>query len=324
MIDKEFLEEFDRLSLSKTIQDSSDLFEIYKECMFSILIEFHGKPVKSIIDRDANIIFQMMFTKLLYLEKIISGVSYDDNNGKKLNEIIDPTIVAISIRNIFETTCVFHLIYTNTSDEEERMILYNLWVHAGLKYRSRFEKVATTKENIKKMEEEKKEMERLEEEIRQSKLFQSLKDKGQGKILTKLKEKDYKISIEDGKVNFLSWQQITELMGLNEELFEDIYTYFSLYTHPSNVSVFQFSDLFKKGEEGFKRMSNFNLRNAFVFLSTFIADYINYFPETLDIFEKMPLLNQVLIDFKQITMRGEEYSINDNYEVLKKVPKKYL
>jgi hypothetical protein len=323
MIDRIFLQEFDRLSLCKSIEDSSDLMDIYQECMFSLLTGFHGKPVDSIFDRDANIVFQMMFTKLLYLEEIISGVSYS-GNSKKLNELIDPTIVAISIRNIFETACIFHLIYVNTSNEEEKMILYNLWAHAGLKYRSRFGKIASTEENIAKIEDEKKEMGRLKQEMVQSELFQSLKEKGQGKILTKLKEKDYKISIEDKKVNFLSWQQITQLMGLNEELFDDIYTYFSLYTHPSNVSVFQFSDLFEKGEEGFKSMSNFNLQNAFVFLSIFISDYINYFPQTLSIYEEMPLLNQVLIDFKNITMRGEEYSINNSFKVLEKVPKKYL
>ena len=79
--------------------------------------------------------------------------------------------------------------------------------------------------------------------------------------------------------------------------------------------MFQFSGLFKKGIEGFKDMTNFNLNNVFVFLSVFIADYINYFPETKNIYEEMTLLDQVLIDFHQIIMRGEVYSINDNYKV---------
>lgn len=320
MIDEDLLKNFDRLSYCKTIEDSFELLKIYQESMFYILIEFQGKPVKTIIDRDANLLFQMMFSKTLYLEKNISGVSFDSSFGKSLNNLIDPTIVAISIRNIFETACVFHLIYSNTSNDDEKTILYSLWKHAGLKYRSRFKDVATTKENIAKMKGEKKEMERLENEIISTKLFNSLDEKNQGKILTKLKEKDYKITITDGKVKFLSWQDVTELMSLEKDLFDKLYTYFSLYTHPSNVSVFQFSEFFTKGEESFKKVTNFNLRNAFVFLSLFISDYIKYFPETLTLFEKLPLLNQIIIDFKQFIMRGEEFSINNSFEQLIKDP----
>ncbi|MFO8028584.1 MAG: hypothetical protein R6U28_01870, partial [Cyclonatronaceae bacterium] len=94
-----FLREFDRLTLCKSLDDSSDLLDIYSECMFSILTEFHGKPVKSIIDRDANIVFQMMFTKTLYLKKITSGISFESLSGKSMNKIIDPSILAVAIRN---------------------------------------------------------------------------------------------------------------------------------------------------------------------------------------------------------------------------------
>ncbi len=320
MVDQNLLIQFDRLSLCRSLQDSFDLLNIYHESMFYILVEFHGKPVKTIIDRDANLLFQMMLTKALYLQKIISGVSYDSNFGKSLNNIIDPTVVAVAIRNIFETTCVFHIIYSNTETEDERIILYNLWKHSGLKFRSRFEEIATTEENVAKMEGEKKEMKRLENEIRGTKLFESLDKKNQGKIITKLKEKDYKISIENGKVNFLSWQDITETMNLEKSLFDKIYTYFSLYTHPSNVSVFQYSDFFTKGEESFKRVTNYNLQNAFAFLSIFISDYIKYFSETLTIFEELPLINQLLIDFRQFSMRGREFSINNSFEKLTSEP----
>lgn len=83
---------------------------------------------------------------------------------------------------------------------------------------------------------------------------------------------------------------------MNTDLMDQTYTYFSLYAHPSNVSVFQFSEMFDKEKEDFKEIINFNLKNTFSLYSFFIADYIKLFPDTLEIFEDQPVLNQIIID----------------------------
>src|SRR5690606_6429603 len=121
-------------------------------------------------------------------------------------------------------------------------------------------------------------------EIEGSTLFKSLDEKNQGKIRTKLKDKDYLMRFEGTEVNFLHWHDLTKVMGIKEGMLDDIYTYFSLYSHPSNVAVFQFADMFKLGEEAFPQMVNFNLKITFFMFSVFIADYITLFPTVLKTF----------------------------------------
>lgn len=308
----DFHNQFSKYSKIEKLEDSLHLIDVYIEFMFRVIVENHGKSVNTIYARDSLAVFQMIFSKLLHLKKLLSGVSYVNRAGDHgLNTVLDPTVIAVLIRNIFETVCTYHIIYSTTKNDEELLILYNLWAHAGLKYRSRFDKFVTLPENQKKLKDEQEQMGKMIEEIKSTKLYNSLSEKDQGKIQTKLKEKDYKILFgEDGKVNFLNWQQITEVMGLNKDLFDQIYTFFSLYAHPSNVSVFQFSDIMASVEDT-KQMTNFNLRNVFVLLSTFISDYIKYHKEALETYRRLPFIDQVLIDCSQTFMRGEEYSIDD-------------
>ena len=69
--------------------------------------------VISKIEHEAKLMLQMMFTKVLHLKGILNGVSYSSNSGSYLNNIIDPGVVAIMSRNIFETGGLFNLITVN-------------------------------------------------------------------------------------------------------------------------------------------------------------------------------------------------------------------
>lgn len=303
--------ECERLMILESISDSQDLIDIYLNYLFKVINNHHDDEVSSYADKDAEMVNQMMFTKIAHIKRVIEGINYESDDGNSLKTIIDPTIVASLIRNVYETVCMFNLIYRNTNNEDEKTIIYDLWVHAGLMYRQRFEHVITTEENREKYENEKEQMSQLEEEIKQTKLFKDLSEKDQEKIEKKLKEKDYKIRFKNNEVEFLSWQDITEVMGLRTDTLESIYTYFSLYSHPSNVAVFQFADMFSKGDEPFKRITNSNLTNLFIFLSIYIADYIHLFPKISKTFNKLNIIDQVVINYHNIRMRGLDYSIND-------------
>lgn len=314
MTKEELRNECSRLFACKTIADSNDLLDIYAEFLFKAVQNHHTEAVYTQAEADAKLIIQMMLTKVLHLKTVISGISFTAQDGAKLNKIIDPTIVASLIRNIYETTAMFNLIYRNPKSKEERDILYLLWVHSGLKYRQRFGSVVTTEENKKKQEEEKNSIDKIVTEIENSSLFKSLNEKNQGKIRTKLKDKDYLMRFEDKEVVFLHWHELTKIIGIKDGMLDDIYTYFSLYSHPSNVAVFQFADMFKLGEEAFPQLVNFNLKIAFFMFSIFIADYIQLFPTVLQTYEKMSLRDQIVINFHNTMTRNYDYSINESYK----------
>ncbi len=303
--------EFIRLTHLETIKDCMDLFDIFLEHFWNVINVHHHDKVYSYADKDAKIINQMMFTKLTHIKKLVEGVGYTAKNGDKLNAIIDPTIIASLTRNVFETTSLFNLIFRSTKTTDEKAIIYGLWVLSGLKYRQRFASSATTPENIEKIEDEKKEITKIEAEIRETALYKSLDAKNRAKIETKIKDKDFKIKFDGNEVTFLNWQDMCDVMELNKDLFDNIYTFFSLYSHPSQVSVFQFENMFSRDKEEYIELTSTNLKYCFSLLSVFIADYINLFPEVKETFEKLEVHKQIAIDSHNRLLRGEKFLIND-------------
>lgn len=312
MTKEQLQRECSRLFACKTIPDSIDLLNVYAEFLFKAVQNHHEEAVYTQAEADAKQVIQMMLTKVLHLKSVIGGITFKTKDGSELNKLIDPTIVASLIRNIYETAGMFNLIYRNPKSKEEREILYLLWVHSGLKYRQRFKSVITTEENQKKQQHEMEQIDKIVKEIESSSLFKSLDEKSQGKIHTKLRDKDYLMRFEGTEVSFLHWHDLTRVMGIKEGMLENIYTYFSLYSHPSNVAVFQFADMFKLGEEAFPQMVNFNLKIAFYMFSIFIADYIVLFPTVLKTFEGLDIRDQIVINSRNTAARGESYSINES------------
>ncbi len=305
-----------KLYRANTIKDCLEMTDIYANFQFLAIYRHHMDPVQSAADTDAKIIFQMMATKVLNLKNVLHGISYTSSQGLSLNSIIDPTIVASSVRNAMEMAGMFHLIYCATKSPDEKKVLYNLWVHTGLAYRQRFTENATSSENIEKAKEEKEHMDFLRKEIEDTPLYKTLSTGNQQKIQRKLKDKDYLMYFQQNEVKYIHWHDLPRIMGVKEKLFENLYTYLSLYAHPSNVSVFQFSEFFHPGDNSSVLIALFNIKNAFIIISIFIADYIRQFPNLLDTFNHLPLIHQLAINFHNTVARGYAYSINDSWQEL--------
>lgn len=248
---KELRNDCSRLFYCDIIKDSLELMDIYAKFLYQTIIRHHKEPVHNYADADAKMVVQMMFTKTLHLKNIVEGISFDSVYGTSLNNIVDPTIVASLIRNIYETVGMFNLIYRNTKTDDEKTILYCLWVYSGLKYRQRFEKFTSSEENIEKIESEKKQLKNLINTIEETELYKKLDEKNKKIIKRKIKDKNYLIEFNNLTVVPLHWQELTKTIGIKTDLYDSIYTYFSLYSHPSNVAVFQFSDMFNKKDETF-------------------------------------------------------------------------
>jgi hypothetical protein len=305
-----------RLVNCENLTDTADVLNIFSEFMFKAIKNHHLEGVGSQEDANAKIILQMMFTKILHLKQLISGLSYVAEDSSCLNLIIDPTIIGSATRNIYETVSMFNLIYRNTQTNEEKLVLHAMWVHAGLMFRQKFKSVLSSTESTKKFADDKLLMTEIVTLIEETDLYKGLSDHDKNKIQTRLKEKEYLMRFENNKVKFLHWHDLVEVMGLEIKRFSQIYTYLSFYSHPSYVAVFQFSDIFNPSNEEFSELSNFNLKYALSLTSVFIADFINLFPSTLRTFETLKRSEQIAIDFLNTIARDEKYSINDKWKEL--------
>lgn len=212
-------------------------------------------------------------------------------------------------RNIFETGGLFNLIYRQPKTDNKRDIIYNLWRHAGLRTRQRFKESFEATERRSVLDEEKQDMVLITQSINNNPYFLSIDEHNKKKILDRLDKGEFLIQFIDKKVKCFKWHELVDVMNLKKDLFDNLYSYFSLYTHPSNVSVFQFDDLFKDADNNYLMMTNFNIKTILCMIGGFIADYINFFPDVTKVFNNLSLEEQFIIDFHNMLGRNESYSI---------------
>lgn len=308
--------EYTRLAHPKSINDCIELLDIYCNFLITTISECRVRP-NNVMEGEATLLLQMMLTKTLHIKSIIKGVSFSSKNEISLNNIIDPTVLAVLIRNTYETVSMFNLIYRVNKSGDERTIVYNLWTIAGLKYRKRFEHMISGEENANKLQTEQESINYLISAIQNTVLYQNLDKENKAKIKNQIKNKEYLIRFDNNRVLILHWQELSKTMDCNKDYFKSIYTYFSLYAHPSNVSVFQFGEMFHDKMETSIGMVNLNMQYFFMFLSIFISDYILLFPNVIKTFNNLDLLDQILIDsFNTFARGGHDYSINESWKEL--------
>lgn len=317
MTQEQLRQEVMRFVEANDIPTNIRYLDYFIQCFYDLVAKHHEDVLYTQAEADAKIVLQMMFSKLIHLRKLFEGVTFINKEGTQLiNPIIDPTIISSLVRNVYETVCMFNIVYDVPDTKDKKKILYNLWVIAGLNYRQRFSKIIKNPENTLKAEEEKEKIEILTREIKETQLYKDLDAVNKSKIDTKIKKKDYKIKIKDNKVNYLDWQKISDNFISKSDMFGNMYTYFSLYSHPSNVSVFQFADMFSPKDEAFKRIAIFNLRLCLALSSIFLSDFLRLFPSTMPTFENRSDIEQIILNFFNRMFRGDEKSISQMWEKL--------
>ena len=312
----ELQEKFKKFILYPTLTEYKETLTVFSNFMLNVVRKHHFDKVESFADGEARIVFQMMMTKLLHLQSLLDGVTFSSSDGVILNNIIDPTVVGTVVRNLYETTGMFNTIFRFQDNKEKKLISYNLWVIAGLSYRQNLLKESTSPIIIAKRTAELANIETLKNEILATDTYRNLDKKNQDLILNRIQRKEYLIKIENNKVEHLNWQSLTKTMGIKGNLFNSVYNHFSLSSHPSNVSVFQFGEMFSNTDRPFIELTMFNIKYSTIFISIFIADYINLFPQIKTTFEEYPIFEQILINQNNRLFREDNYSINESWKAV--------
>jgi hypothetical protein len=214
------------------------------------------------------------------------------------------------------------------------LIAYNLWVHSGLSYQQRLENKESRDEILKKykeacgshdefliqnleyvhknnedkLKEEERRMKLLKNEIKATVLSKSLDTKEKEKIENLLKNRDNKAVFEGKKVRNLSWQDLSNIMGFQHGGFNNLNSYFSLYTHPSNVSVFQFDQIFQDGKS-YLDLVDFNLSLVNKMVTAFLKEYLSIYSDSMIVYENLPTREKILIDIHNVVFRGDEMAM---------------
>lgn len=315
MNQQELRDEFAKLINLKSIDYSKNVIDRYLDFFMKVIWAHHPNPVDTQRLADAKIIFQMLFSKLLSLRNALDGISFKAKDDSFLRPIIDPTTFAPIVRTIYESVCAFEIIYSIPNTEEKKDIVYNLWVKAGLEYRQRFASERTNPELLKKIKDEQQKIQACKNFIENTLTYTNLCKKGKDEMQNIMRKKDFRVLFIEDSVKKLGWQEISYQFGGKHinDVFTNIYTYFSLYAHPSHVSVFQFQDLFTK-DKPYEEIILLNIKFSLTLLSMFLSDYIKLFPEIkTDFFLKEDLLTQISLDAYNKLVRGSDFLIDDTW-----------
>ncbi len=315
MTENELRQGFTRLIEFKTIEIAQELIAIHLDFMLDAIQNHHSLNTTP-YEGQGKLIMQMMMTKSLALHTLLKGTSFSNIHNIKVHSLIDPTIIGNVIRNVYETTVLFNTVWRQPQGQDEKIIAFNLWRIAGLTYRQKFSEIARTPENKAKVLNERNFIDSMINEIERTDFFKSLDIKNQKKIHSRIDTKEYLIQFKNNQIKCFTMSDAVEPLEVKQGVFPTVYNLFSLYTHPSYVSVFQFGDFYDEIEKGYLGFTNFLLQYYFFSISIFIADFIKVFPDAITSFEKLPILHQILINTHNNLARGYSFSINDSHMAL--------
>lgn len=257
--------------------------------------------VKSLLINDSITIVKMMLSKFRHI--IFISDSFETINNGSSNLPYDPSIIIQINRNIFETLVFYHQLFVKHNENEFQHILYLLWSISGIKYKQRAKRPKMRPQDIFKRQKELDLCTRQENEIKSSTFFRNLDDKSQNQINLAIKKKIFWVDFSDNKVNSsVGPQYLADQMFSNKNVLNFQYMYYSLYSHPSHVSVYQFAQ-YTVNNEPFILLTN--LKATLMYISVFIIDVTSVFPSTIKFLDNLKDLTALKIQLYNNLLRDE-------------------
>lgn len=322
-------EQYLRLSQSKTYGDSLEAYQMVLDSGLYISRAVHKSLPEKDRDEfinDALILFQMTMAKGIAVLHIARPINYHNSLADfTLPEFVDPMAIASLVRPQYEAFTNFNNIFNSTVDKDARQFLYDVWVIAGLKERRRFydepsdEKLEKMSEVERKIALERKEkaqhelkiIESLLNRVRKSPFYADLDDKKRKNMDTNLRKRVFQFVLSKGRMVKKSWLEMFLNTGAHE-VFRPMYSLMSTTIHPSNVSVFQYAQMFDKYEN--VQSAKTLLKMSEKILCFFIADYCRYIPKAREEYQKLPEMNKVIIETANKHMRNFDFTLSNTID----------
>ncbi len=303
--------EYKRLIYPEDLATALESYKLITDAGFEIM-KTQKEKTQNIENTDAIGLYEMTILKNLSIFKLAESLNYNSNIGDFIiSNRFDPFALSSIIRTQYEAFCTFNNIFRLSKTAEERKFKYNLWVLSGLKYRQNFP--TKLEENIKKKQDEKLEIIDLLNKIRGSEVYQHLNTESKDRIENAIKRKNWQVATSGDEANIIPWHEMFNNAGVNAIL-EGQYSSLSLNAHPSNVSVFQFADMFLRGND--LPNSIFTIKISKWLISLLIADYCYYFKDAKERFDGLPIMTQILVNSYNLMCRNESFKINDASKIL--------
>jgi len=307
-VEKELtIEEVRKFVQLDTIDDCKQYLRVMLDFYFDVIKSPEGRKANSYIEDDRNIWMQTMFSKGCQFISLLDGVGYSKGTIR-LKPIIDFSILFTIARSVYESLIAFELLFVLPKTDDQQTIIYNLFMAQGLSERLKDLDEEMRSHNPTRVQEEQNDIDDCRKAIEDTELYKTLDKQTKATIDNALgygKRFRY-IFKEDNTMEYIQYEKAYTLLNVKENLFDNLYSFFSLHGHPSYLSLIQFRDAYKDEYRADKEMAKHATQCVLAFMSIFIVDYMNLVPEIKVMYDKLEEPRRFAIGMYEDAMRGEK------------------
>ena len=278
-------EEIRKMIKMDTLDDSKRYLRIMLDFYFDVITSQEGRKCASEIEDDRNIWIQTIFTKANIFLSLLYGHGYEKGDTK-MNPIIDFTTLFSINRYIYESLVSFELLFVLPQSIENKEFIYNLFKAHGLTERLNKLGESIRNNDPQRIKSEEQEIAECWNKIESTELYKNMSQQEKNKVKNAFGNKFRYVFNEDNKIKFVDYQCAYKLLNIKEEIFNNLYAFFSLHGHPSYISLIQFKDAYGKEREDIN-MAIFATQSIVSLLSILIIDYMKINENVRCLYDKL-------------------------------------
>ena len=301
------IEEVQKFVRLDTIDDCKQYLTVMLDFYFDVIKSPEGRKATSPFEDERNIWLQTMFSKGCQFKSLLDGVGYS-KGVSHLKPIIDFSILFTIARCVYESLIAFEILFVLPKTEDKQTIVYNLFMAQGLSERLKDLDEDMRSHNPTRVQEELNDIDECRKAIEGTKLYKTLDQQTKATIdyaLGNGKRFRY-IFKDDNTMEFIQYEKAYTLLNVKENLFNSLYSFFSLHGHPSYLSLIQFRDAFKDEYRADMDMAKHATQCVLAFMSIYIVDYMKLVPEIKTMYDKLEEPRRFAIGMYEDAMRGEK------------------
>lgn len=239
-----------------------------------------GKDVRNELDNYAKALFVKFFQHVSTVYYLFKGTIIHELQAK----YFDFTSINILTRAALETYIIFHYIFIDPKDEEEKLFRYHCWRISSEFQLRRLVAITTVAKDI--IPQQDKEIEELKTKIKSNKYFNSLTNKQKRRL------------IENGDWQKPGWKELASMSGLSDVLSKHYYSYLCGHVHVQHHQVRQVYKAMNHNEQ--QKMTHSALTTLMLAMALMGFSYMRLFSIDQKIFAKTQYLLDKLTFYKDV------------------------
>ena len=298
------IEDVHKMIKMENLEDCKQYMKVILDFYFDVIMSPYSQKASSHIESDRNLWVQTIFSKGCHFLSLLEGVRYF-KGSRHLNPIIDFSTLFTIARNIYESLIAFEILFALPKTEDQQTIIYNLFMAHGLSERLKDLDERMLKRNPQRVKEEQDNINECKKEIETTKLYKELSKQTKNIIDNAFGKKFRYVFNDDNTINIVKYEEAYKLLNVKEDLFNNLYSFFSLHGHPSYLALCQFREAFKNEYRADIDLAKYATQCVLSFMSIFIFDYMKLNPSVKGVYDKLEEPRRFAIGMYEDSMRGE-------------------